>query len=241
MTDKSQLEIRVDRERVKLFTVGGLGKRPPCYVTNTCPQSPDDLNQADDGPGRPAPAEGGHAPGRRGVHRRAAREARGSAAVHVRPSGSSTARISAARWCSRWRSGTVQRPDAGRHAEPPRDLRLPARPASATRPLCRARSLAAGAPRVPAAGDQSRRRRADAVLSRRARQRRTFDRGIERAPQRHPRRSGVPVPHRARSRASVKPGAAYRLSDLELASRLSFFLWSSIPDESCSIWRREAG
>ncbi|OFV99498.1 MAG: hypothetical protein A3H94_03055 [Acidobacteria bacterium RIFCSPLOWO2_02_FULL_60_20] len=29
----------------------------------------------------------------------------------------------------------------------------------------------------------------------------------------------------------VAPGAAYRLSDLELAARLSFFLWSSIPDE----------
>ena len=27
------------------------------------------------------------------------------------------------------------------------------------------------------------------------------------------------------------PGAAYRISDLELASRLSFFLWSSIPDD----------
>ena len=27
------------------------------------------------------------------------------------------------------------------------------------------------------------------------------------------------------------PGAAYRLSDVDLASRLSFFLWSSIPDE----------
>ena len=27
------------------------------------------------------------------------------------------------------------------------------------------------------------------------------------------------------------PGEIYRLSDLELASRLSFFLWSSIPDE----------
>ena len=26
------------------------------------------------------------------------------------------------------------------------------------------------------------------------------------------------------------PGQAYTLSDLELASRLSFFLWSSIPD-----------
>ncbi len=29
----------------------------------------------------------------------------------------------------------------------------------------------------------------------------------------------------------VAPGAPYRLSDLELASRISFFLWSSIPDE----------
>jgi hypothetical protein len=29
----------------------------------------------------------------------------------------------------------------------------------------------------------------------------------------------------------VKPGEAYPISDLELASRLSFFLWSSIPDE----------
>ncbi len=29
----------------------------------------------------------------------------------------------------------------------------------------------------------------------------------------------------------VAPGTAYRLSDLELASRLSFFLWSSIPDD----------
>ena len=30
---------------------------------------------------------------------------------------------------------------------------------------------------------------------------------------------------------NVPPGTVYRLSDLELASRLSFFLWSSIPDE----------
>ena len=32
--------------------------------------------------------------------------------------------------------------------------------------------------------------------------------------------------------ASVKPGDAYRISDLELASRLSFFLWSNGPDEA---------
>jgi hypothetical protein len=31
--------------------------------------------------------------------------------------------------------------------------------------------------------------------------------------------------------AGVKPGAAYRLNNFALASRLSFFLWSSIPDD----------
>ena len=31
--------------------------------------------------------------------------------------------------------------------------------------------------------------------------------------------------------ADVKPGEAYRISDLALASRLSFFLWSTIPDQ----------
>ena len=34
-----------------------------------------------------------------------------------------------------------------------------------------------------------------------------------------------------RDPAGVPPGAAYRVSDLEFASRLSFFLWSSIPDD----------
>src|SRR6266496_3473821 len=31
--------------------------------------------------------------------------------------------------------------------------------------------------------------------------------------------------------SSVKAGQAYRISDLELASRLSFFLWSTNPDD----------
>jgi hypothetical protein len=35
-----------------------------------------------------------------------------------------------------------------------------------------------------------------------------------------------------RDPAAVPAGAAYRLSDLEIASRLSFFLWSSIPDDT---------
>ena len=32
--------------------------------------------------------------------------------------------------------------------------------------------------------------------------------------------------------ANAAPGSAYRISDLDLASRLSFFLWSSIPDDT---------
>jgi hypothetical protein len=32
--------------------------------------------------------------------------------------------------------------------------------------------------------------------------------------------------------AGLAPGASFRISDLELASRLSFFLWSSIPDQA---------
>jgi len=34
-----------------------------------------------------------------------------------------------------------------------------------------------------------------------------------------------------REPANAREGAAYRLTDIELASRLSFFLWSSIPDD----------
>ncbi len=35
-----------------------------------------------------------------------------------------------------------------------------------------------------------------------------------------------------RTPANAAPGSVYRLSDLELASRLSFFLWNSIPDDT---------
>ena len=34
-----------------------------------------------------------------------------------------------------------------------------------------------------------------------------------------------------RDPSGIAPGTAYRVSDLELASRLSFFLWSSVPDD----------
>ena len=59
----------------------------------------------------------------------------------------------------------------------------------------------------------------------------TFDAGIETALRRILVEPGVPVPHRARCRPARPRAAPYRISDLELASRLSFFLWSSIPDD----------
>jgi len=34
-----------------------------------------------------------------------------------------------------------------------------------------------------------------------------------------------------RDPAGIAPNTAYKISDIELASRLSFFLWSSIPDD----------
>ena len=41
--------------------------------------------------------------------------------------------------------------------------------------------------------------------------------------------------------ADARPGGNFRLSDLDLASRLSYFLWSSARTRSCSTWPRRAG
>ena len=57
-----------------------------------------------------------------------------------------------------------------------------------------------------------------------------FDRGIQRALERM-LVSPEFLFRIERDPADVVPGAPYRVSDLELASRLSFFLWSSIPDD----------
>ena len=67
----------------------------------------------------------------------------------------------------------------------------------------------------------------------------SFDAGIERALQRLLADPEF-VYRRETEPANLAPGKAYRLSDLELASRLSFFLWSSIPDDEL-IESRRAG
>jgi hypothetical protein len=57
-----------------------------------------------------------------------------------------------------------------------------------------------------------------------------FDRGIQRALERL-LVSPQFLFRVERERAAVAEGATFHISDLELASRLSFFLWSSIPDD----------
>jgi mono/diheme cytochrome c family protein len=57
-----------------------------------------------------------------------------------------------------------------------------------------------------------------------------FERGIQKALQRILASPKFAF-HLERDPAGVAPGTVYRISDLELASRLSFFLWSSIPDD----------
>ena len=63
-----------------------------------------------------------------------------------------------------------------------------------------------------------------------ARNKGTFENGIEMA-LRRVLASPQFVFRFERDPAGVAPDTNYRLSDLELASRLSFFLWSSIPDD----------
>jgi hypothetical protein len=58
----------------------------------------------------------------------------------------------------------------------------------------------------------------------------TFDNGIEMALRRILADPDF-VFRKESEPANVRPGQRYRISDIELASRLSFFLWSSIPDD----------
>src|SRR5262245_14516506 len=68
------------------------------------------------------------------------------------------------------------------------------------------------------------------ALYKEGRARRDFDGGIERALEAMLSSPKFLI-RLEREPADVKPGAPYRLTDLELASRLSFFLWRSIPDD----------
>ena len=89
-----------------------------------------------------------------------------------------------------------------------------------------------GAPRLSAAGHGSGCRGADRVLQAGARRAAATS-----TPASAPASRASWPARRSSTESSailpaLRPGAAHAVSDIELASRLSFFLWSSIPDET---------
>ncbi len=139
------------------------------------------------------------------------------------------------------------------HAQPPRDLRLPAKAAAEERACATTDPLENGPARVSPARDE--RGRADAARVFRYRARRlqpapdVAERSRETSTPGFSSRSSACSSTRTSSCASISlcprthvaigsgraatlpVRAVHRLSDLEVASRLSFFLWSSIPDD----------
>ena len=123
-------------------------------------------------------------------------------------------------------------------------IRGPLRSRASARPRAARRSSSASRPRLPAtlvrdrdrheprrarfppAARRRGREAADGVLRARAVARRLRDRRARRADRRFSRARSSSI---ARSRAQAP--APLALSDLELASRLSFFLWGSVPDD----------
>ena len=127
-------------------------------------------------------------------------------------------------------SRAVRRDGPGRHAQPPaRSSR-----AAPARACPRTPARAASSPRccVAPIGSPWRRRTCGARwrCMRGGRREGTFETGIQRALQ-FVLASPKFVFRAEREPAAVDARGLFRVSDIELASRLSFFLWSSIPDD----------
>ena len=119
-----------------------------------------------------------------------------------------------------------------RHGQPPQDFRVPARRAPREEDAVRAHDrFDAGEARLPPPGDAP--RTCETLMEFYAAGRSeggTLRRRHRGGAAAHPRGSGVRLSRRAEP-AGLAAGKSYRISDLALASRLSFFLWSSIPDD----------
>ena len=95
-------------------------------------------------------------------------------------------------------------------------------------------------PRVSAAGLEGGARADPRLLRRGAQEGHVRERHPAR-PRAHPRESALRLPRRARSRFSHARARRIASRDVELASRLSFFLWSSIPDDDAAAMSRAVG
>ena len=111
-------------------------------------------------------------------------------------------------------------------------LRLSSRQGRAEEAACaKTDPLDAGAPRLSPAGHRRRHQACCSTSTTQGRAERRLRSRHRAGAAAHPGQPVVPVPHRVRARRRAPSAGAYRISDLELASRLSFFLWSSIPDD----------
>ena len=117
------------------------------------------------------------------------------------------------------------------HAEPRAAVRLQARRRPPRNRRARRRSSRTSRAARTAGPSRRRRRAAARVLHAGARERRRLRRRHPRGRGAHARRARRSCTASRRDPADVPAGATHSVSDLELASRLSFFLWSSIPDE----------
>ena len=238
MGEPHQLDFRLDGVRLKRFTVGGEAKgmtTPENFAGNTQgdPEFEEYMHTAD------AHLEV-RVPVKAGLHEVGVSFVGGSGnpkaccsrrrpVSAARPTSTTTA-IRRSRSCRlAVRTARLRR---GRLAEPPQGVHLPSRKTPRRRGAVREEdSVDARDARLSAAGRPS--SDVQTLLG--------FYRG---GPRR--RRASMPAssagssassPRRASSSASsasppgMAAGSAYRLSDLDLASRLSFFLWSSIPDD----------
>ena len=228
LTEPHDVEITLDGERLGLFTMEpsrelrhagqrrvlrGRGHRQP--------------------PERPHPGAGGAARGGRDVHQEELRAHRDDAAALRRPLQHGSPSPAAAGGAVGVHRGSVRSDRGGRDAEPRPRLFVPAgRPdASDVEAEECATAIIAGlarrAYRRPVTVDDL-----DQLVSfyRRGYAAGGFESGIETG-----LRALLASPEFLfrieRDPAGVAPGAPYRVSDLELASRLSFFLWSSLPDD----------
>ena len=239
MGRRNLLDLRIDGRLVRRFTVGGEAPGTPAPTT----WSPAEGGRSGVGAVRPrvgrppgsARAGRGGTARRRGLVRPQPVGARGPPAAGDEGRGPVERREVPRERGSP--GADDRRPLRGRgrrgHPAPAAGLRVPSRHRAAGGGMRRADPVQAGPPRLSQAADGSRRRDAARVLPGRAgeaKQGGSFDTGIQLALE----RLLVDPDFLLRVHEDppgAAPGQVYALGDLELASRLSFFLWSSIPDE----------
>ena len=237
---RQRLEVRLDGERVAAFEIGGAPGTPPPRtfagaVLGDAAWEEYALHADDNLAFRLSARAGPRVLGVAFVQARSERDgvlqprATGKVlAIAERWSSPSEAPEAAVEQVSR--RGSVQRRGVGRDAQPPAALRVPPGVRRGGDVPCARRILASVARRAfrrpVTSGDL------DTLLAFYEAGRRDggFETGIQRGLE-----SVLVDPEFLfrveRERAAAPPGAIHAISDLELAARLSFFLWSSIPDD----------